>query len=115
MKNNESNIIGYIEGYYGTLFSWKSRKLIIQSLHKNKMNTYFYAPKEDICHRLWWRKKYSKKWRFNFQKFTQFSQKNNINVITGISPGLDFNFKELQNGSLNDKNSDFELLLKKAR
>jgi len=115
MKNNESNIIGYIEGYYGRLFSWKDRKLIIKSLHKNKMNTYFYAPKEDVCHRLCWRKKYSKKWRLDFKNFTQFSKKHNISIIAGIAPGLDFNFKELENISINNDNSDFELLLKKAK
>ena len=115
MKNNESNISGYIEGYYGRLLSWKNRKLIIKSLHKNKMNTYFYAPKEDICHRLCWRKKYSKKWRVDFRDFIQFSKKNNINIIAGIAPGLDFNFKELHNCSTNIDNSDFELLLKKAK
>ncbi len=114
MKNNENNIIGYIEGYYGKLLTWKNRKLIIKSLHKNSMNTYFYAPKEDICHRLDWRKKYSRKWRLSFQSFTQLSKKNNINVIAGIAPGLDFNFKELHNVSVNN-NSDFELLLKKAK
>ena len=115
MKNNENNIIGYIEGYYGRLLSWKNRKLIIKSLHKNKMNTYFYAPKEDLYHRLYWRKKYSKKWRLSFQKFTQLSKENNINVIAGIAPGLDFNFKELHNISRNNEKSDFELLFKKAK
>ncbi|MDA9148561.1 protein O-GlcNAcase [Alphaproteobacteria bacterium] len=115
MKNNENNIIGYIEGYYGRLLSWKNRELIIKSLHKNKMNTYFYAPKEDTCHRLCWRKKYSKNWCLNFQNFTQLSKKNNINVIAGVSPGLDFNFKELHNVSKNNENSDFKLLFKKAK
>ena len=115
MKNNEKNITGYIEGYYGKLLSWKSRKLIIKSLYKNKMNTYFYAPKEDICHRLCWRKKYSKNWRINFQNFTQFSKINNIKVIAGIAPGLDFNFKELNNISKITKNTDFQFLLKKAK
>lgn len=115
MKNNESNIIGYIEGYYGRLFSWENRKLIIKSLHKNKMNTYFYAPKEDICHRLCWRKKYSKKWRLDFREFIQFSKINNIKIVAGIAPGLDFNFKDLHNISLNNDNSDFGLLLKKAK
>ena len=115
MKNNQNNIIGYIEGYYGRLLSWKNRKLIIKSLKKNNMNTYFYAPKEDVCHRLYWRKKYSKKWRLNFQKFIQISKKNNINVIAGVAPGLDFNFKELHNVSINNENSDFELLFKKAK
>ena len=40
------------------------------------MNTYFYAPKEDIYHRLCWKKKYSKKWRLNFRKFTKICKKN---------------------------------------
>ena len=115
MKNNENNITGYIEGYYGRILSWKNRKLIIKSLHKNKMNTYFYAPKEDICHRLCWRREYSKKWRNNFRDFIQFSKKSDVNVIVGIAPGLDFNFNELSHVSKNNHNSDFEFLLKKAK
>ena len=115
MKNNENNITGYIEGYYGRLLSWDSRKLIIKSLHKNKMNTYFYAPKEDVCHRMHWREKYGKKWRIHFRDFIKFSKKKDINVIAGIAPGLDFNFKELQNNCINHETSDFGLLLKKAK
>ena len=114
MKNNENNITGYIEGYYGRLLSWKSRKLIIKSLSKNKMNTYFYAPKEDIYHRLLWRKKYSQKWRLNFQNFTEYGKNNNINVIAGVAPGLDFNFNELNGISKNNKETDFQSLLEKA-
>ena len=55
---HENITTGYIEGYYGKLLSWENRKLIVQSLKKNKMNTYFYAPKEDKNHRLNWREKY---------------------------------------------------------
>ena len=115
MKNNENNITGYIEGYYGKLLPWESRRLIIKSLSKNKMNTYFYAPKEDACHRLFWRKKYSKEWRLNFKKFTQFSKINDIKVIAGIAPGLDFNFNELNSICNNNKKTDFQFLLKKAK
>ena len=115
MKKNENNIIGYIEGYYGRLLSWKNRKFIIKSLHKNKMNTYFYAPKEDIGHRLFWRKKYSQKWRQDFYNFTEFAKRNQINIIAGIAPGLDFNFKESIYTAKKSKNSDFQLLLNKAK
>lgn len=115
MKINENNIIGYIEGYYGKILSWKSRELIVKSLYKNKMNTYFYCPKEDVCHRISWRKKYSKKWRINFKNFTQLSKNKNINVIAGIAPGLDFNFKELHDIAKNNKSSDFTFLLNKAK
>ncbi len=113
MKKNENNITGYIEGYYGKLLAWESRKLIIKSLSKNKMNTYFYAPKEDVYHRLCWRKKYNEKWRMDFKNFVQFGKLNDINVIAGIAPGLDFNFKELKDGFKGEK-TDFQFLLKKA-
>ena len=69
-RTDKKSITGYIEGYYGKLLSWDDRELIIKSLRKNNLNTYLYAPKEDIHHRLFWRKKYSKKWRYNFRKFT---------------------------------------------
>jgi len=114
-KRTDKKIIrGYIEGYYGKLLSWEHRELIIKSLYKNNMNTYFYAPKEDINHRLCWRKNYSKSWRLNFRKFTNISKKYNIDVIAGVSPGLDFNFKQLIEKSKTNKKSDFEFLLNKA-
>ena len=74
-KEHIKNITGYIEGYYGKLLSWENREFIIKSLFKNNMNTFFYAPKEDINHRLCWRKKYSKNWRLNFRKFTDICKK----------------------------------------
>ena len=93
-KITNKDINGYIEGYYGRLLNWKSRKLIIKSLSKNKMNSYFYAPKEDENHRLNWRNEYSLEWRRHFRDFSTFSKKNNISIIAGIAPGLDFNFKK---------------------
>ena len=109
MKNkiDKIEIKGYIEGFYGRLLDWESRKRIITSLKKNNMNTYFYAPKEDKNHRLNWRNKYNSKWRKNFRDFTIFGKKNNINIIAGIAPGLDFNFKSLDIFYKNTKSSDF--------
>jgi len=117
MKKNitNTNINGYIEGYYGKLLDWESRKIIVKSLSKNKMNTYFYAPKEDENHRLNWRKKYNLKWRNSFKNFTQFSKENKINIIAGIAPGLDFNFKKINNPSWEKESLDFNLLLNKAK
>ncbi|MDC0457944.1 protein O-GlcNAcase [Alphaproteobacteria bacterium] len=114
-KKQFKNLTGYIEGYYGRLLDWESRKSIIDSLSKNKMNSYFYAPKEDKYHRLNWRKKYSLIWRKHFQDFTKYSKKNNINIIAGIAPGLDFNFKKFNDSSNYPVNSDFNLLYKKAK
>tara|TARA_B100000989_G_scaffold244947_1_gene192041 strand:- start:1345 stop:2502 length:1158 start_codon:yes stop_codon:yes gene_type:complete len=113
-KIKKKSITGYIEGYYGKLLSWEDRELIVKSLYQNNMNTYFYAPKEDINHRLLWKKKYKNKWRLNFRKFTNICKKNKINIIAGIAPGLDFNFKQLNEKNNINKKSDFEFLLSKA-
>ena len=109
-KTKKINFTGYIEGYYGKLMSWESRELIVKSLYKNNMNTYFYAPKEDKHHRLCWKEKYNKNWRLNFRKFTNISKKYKIDIIAGLAPGLDFNFKHLNEKSKINKKSDFEVL-----
>ena len=117
MKNKIDNVQfnGYIEGFYGRLLNWNDRKLIIKSLRKNNMNTYFYAPKEDQKHRINWREKYSLKWRRQFQDFSSFSKKKRIKIIAGIAPGLDFNFKTFNICTNEKKGSDFYLLYNKAK
>ena len=82
---------GYIEGYYGKLLSWDERIEIIGHLSQNNLNTYFYCPKEDPHHRSEWKKPYSQNWLDLFSNFINVSDKNGINIIFGISPGLDFN------------------------
>ena len=112
MKLNSDIVMsGYIEGYYGKLLSWSERKKIITKLSSCKMNTYFYAPKEDTKHRFNWKKKYNKIWLNNFKNFCIFSKDKNIQVLAGISPGLnfDFNYKLIKNSD-----SDFENLRNKA-
>jgi len=115
-KNTDNNeVTGYIEGYYGKLLNWENRKCIIKSLKKNKMNTYFYAPKEDKKHRFNWRSKYSLKWRKNFRDFTKFSKRNNINVIAGIAPGLDFDFTKFNNKTDYKESVDYTILYNKSK
>ncbi len=107
-------VLGYIEGYYGHLLSWENRIRIINSLNRNKMNTYFYAPKEDIFHRLNWRENYKIDWRKSFYDFCYYSKTKNINVIAGIAPGLDFDFRSLNKSYKGKKNSDLDLIYRKA-
>ena len=49
-------------------------------------------------------KNYNKKWRVNFRKFTDMYKENKINIIAGIAPGLDFNFKQLKEKKKQIKN-----------
>ena len=115
MKNFNKDIVGYIEGFYGKLLTWNDRTNIVNSLSKNKMNAYFYAPKEDVNHRLNWRKKYSKEWRSSFRTFAKYSKNKKIEVIAGIAPGLDFDFRAFNNSSVKEEIFDFRILYDKAK
>ena len=108
-KINYKKVKGYIEGYYGKLLSWKERNEILDVLAKNNMNFYFYCPKEDINHRLKWRLKYKNKWLSDFKKFIKYAEKKHIQIIVGISPGLDFDFKSYSMG----RKKDIKLLIQK--
>ncbi len=107
MKAFTTNINGYIEGYYGRLLNWSERNQILRKLNNCNFNTYFYCPKEDLNHRLDWRKNYNNNWINAFKNFCKNSQRLKINVLVGISPGLDFNFSKSSN--------DFNILVKKAK
>ena len=85
---------GYIEGYYGKLLTWCQRRKIVNKLSETKMSYYLYAPKSDVYHRQKWRIRYSNNWLHDFKSFTNYSKSKNINVIAGISPGLDISFKK---------------------
>ena len=105
MKNqNLKKIKGYIEGYYGKLLTWNDRKRLIDTLAANKMNFYFYCPKEDINHRFLWRESYKNDWLDEFQEFNNYAKTKKVKVIAGISPGLDFNYKKFLKGKKNDLN-----------
>jgi protein O-GlcNAcase/histone acetyltransferase len=100
---------GYIEGFYGQLLSWPDRTRLLDKLQLRGMNSYFYAPKEDIRHRLVWREPYDAAWRAAFSEFCAQARARQIFVIAGIAPGLDFDFAQLDGGE------DFQQLFDKAQ
>jgi len=113
MKSNYKIFNGYIEGYYGRLLNWEERGKIISKLKANKMNFYFYAPKEDEKHRLHWKLEYDKHWVLNFKNFCKKANLNYIKVIVGISPGISFNFLDFEKHG--QKSNDFNTLFKKCQ
>ena len=107
------NFTGYIEGYYGRIFDWRNRNRLLGGVAAAGMTSYFYAPKEDACHRQFWRQPYDKAWQAEFTQFAVTAAAKNIHLIAGIAPGLDFDFASLD-AARNQKN-DFTILVAKAR
>lgn len=101
---------GYLEGYYGRLLTWQERRRLIDHLAALKFGTYFYAPKEDVYHRLNWREPYPAPWRDAFADFCGYAQSRGIKVVAGVAPGLDFDFAHLT-----PQRSDFDRLLEKSQ
>ena len=46
---------GVIEGVYGPLWSYEERRVLFRRLRDLGLNTYVYAPKDDLKHRALWR------------------------------------------------------------
>ena len=107
------NFTGYIEGYYGRLFDWRDRNRLLGGVAAAGMTSYFYAPKEDACHRQFWRQPYDKAWQAEFTQFAATAAAKNIHLIAGIAPGLDFDFASLDASM--DQKHDFTILVAKAR
>ncbi len=99
-----SHFTGYIEGYYGKLLTWTDRFQLLDALARLSLNTYLYAPKEDIYHRIEWRKPYPKAWKTEFQRFVTHARRKKIQVVPSIGPGLSFNYSSA---------NDYRALLKK--
>ena len=113
MQKKLKHYSGYIEGFYGKLLSWNERIKILKVLNDNNLNTYFYAPKDDPFHRFMWREKFPASWISGFKKFALKAKEYNIQLIAGISPGLDFEYKKNYEIKKKKKkeNTDFDILL----
>ena len=93
---------GTIEGFYGQPWSDSQRILLFSWMKQWGMNSYLYAPKDDLKHRKLWRELYSEQELADLKKLIQEASLAGVDFIYAISPGLDI-----------DYNTETELLLKK--
>lgn len=103
---SSANMRGYIEGYYGRILTWQDRRRLLDQISECGMNCYFYAPKEDPYHRLHWRRKWDAKWNTAFTRFCARARQKKIDVLAGIAPGLDYDFR--------NETNDFNHLVEKS-
>ncbi|MGL4740112.1 MAG: beta-N-acetylglucosaminidase domain-containing protein [Sarcina sp.] len=80
---------GIIEGFYGEPWSFDTKKLAIEFLNENRMNTYMYAPKDDLYHRDKWREEYPSKIFNEIVQLKAFCDNKFVDFYYCISPGKD--------------------------
>ncbi len=86
---SEFGIRGFIEGFYGRVWSDEKRRRVLSLVADKGMNSYFYAPKDDPYLRSKWRSEYDKASLDKFSSLFDFTKSINVNLWYCLSPGLD--------------------------
>ena len=81
---------GVIEGFYGRPWTDEERTELFSWMTEcGSMNTYMYAPKDDLLHRGRWRELYSDEQAASLKALIDLTYSNNMRFIYSIAPGLD--------------------------
>ncbi len=88
------SVRGYIEGFYGTPWSHESRKSVMELMAKNRMNTVYYAPKDDLYHREKWREKYPEGELIRLKELVDCAKKYYMDFFWCIAPGLSMKYSD---------------------
>ncbi|MBQ8575783.1 MAG: beta-N-acetylglucosaminidase domain-containing protein [Clostridia bacterium] len=83
---------GYIEGFYGTPWTHEKRKSVMSLMAKNRMNSVYYAPKDDAYHRDLWREKYPEADLLKLKELVDLAKENYMDFHFCIAPGLSMKY-----------------------
>ncbi|MBI5770037.1 MAG: beta-N-acetylglucosaminidase domain-containing protein [Verrucomicrobia bacterium] len=83
---------GIIEGFYGPPWSQGERAQLFGWMHAWGLNTYVYAPKDDLKHRALWRETYTADEAEKLAANLRACREGGIAFIYALGPGLDFRY-----------------------
>jgi protein O-GlcNAcase/histone acetyltransferase len=85
-------LAGVIEGFYGQPWTQAERFELFDWMAGWGLNTYLYAPKDDLKHRAVWRELYSTTEQEQLESLIRACEQHRIRFIYGLSPGLDMRY-----------------------
>jgi protein O-GlcNAcase/histone acetyltransferase len=85
---------GVIEGFYGKPWTPAERIELFGWMARWGLNTYFYAPKDDLHHRALWREPYGTEDAGELAHLVEACRQRNIHFVYALSPGLDIRYRE---------------------
>ncbi len=97
---------GYIEGFYGPTWENSKRLSVMKLMASYGMNTFYYAPKDDIYHREKWRELYPENELVQLKNLFNFACENHLDFNWTIGPGLTYKYTS---------DEDFSLLINKVK
>jgi protein O-GlcNAcase/histone acetyltransferase len=87
--NTAPLISGVVEGFYGRPWSPAQRRTLVTRLKELGLNTYLYAPKDDLRHRARWRETYPPAEAEELRGLVAACGDAGIEFIYALAPGLD--------------------------
>jgi len=93
-SNTADFLAGVIEGFYGQPWSPDERFELFDWMAAWGLNTYLYAPKDDLKHRALWREVYSAPEAEALGELLRACEQRKLRFIYALSPGLDIRFSE---------------------
>jgi protein O-GlcNAcase/histone acetyltransferase len=87
-------LAGVIEGFYGQPWTQRERFELFDWMAGWRLNTYLYAPKDDLKHRAIWREPYSASEQDELRQLIERCQQRDIRFIYALSPGLDIRYDD---------------------
>src|SRR5437867_3826080 len=94
MAGDADFLAGVIEGFYGQPWSQAERFELFDRMAEWGLNTYLYAPKDDLKHRALWRESYSASEAEKIGELIHACQQRKIRFIYALSPGLDIHYSQ---------------------
>jgi len=85
-------VCGVVEGFYGRPWSEAQRRQLFVWMQSWGMNSYLYAPKDDLKHRLFWREPYSAGEAAGLKDLIRECRRKGLRFIYAIAPGLDLSY-----------------------
>ena len=85
-------LAGVIEGFYGPPWTQVERFELFDWMTRWGLNTYFYAPKDDLNHRAIWRELYAAAEAEALGQLIRACQQRNLRFVYALSPGLDIRY-----------------------
>jgi protein O-GlcNAcase/histone acetyltransferase len=87
-------LAGVIEGFYGQPWSQAERFELFAWMASWGLNTYLYAPKDDLKHRACWRERYTATEAASLGELVRACNERDLRFIYALSPGLDIRYKD---------------------
>ena len=88
-EKNAIPMRGVVEGFYGKPWTQAERLDQFDFYERHGLNTYIYAPKDDLYHREKWREPYPAAAMGKMQELLTAAAKNRVDFVFALSPGLD--------------------------